>query len=383
MGGLEVSVKQAAPIPLDAEFGCARGELIALVGPSGSGKSSLLRVIAGLAGCASGRVTVGSAVWFDAARGIALKPQERRVGLVFQDYALFPHLSARDNIAAASSRDDPLAHADELLAKVKLEGLGDRRPAALSGGQQQRVALARALAREPAVLLLDEPFSAIDQVTRQDLYVEIAALRRSLAVPIVLVTHDLLEAQRLADRIVILDAGTTLQAGSPQQVQTRPRNARVARLLGLHNHFPGVFHAAPAGESWGQLSWGDGSEANAIELRVKDKRRIDDGARVSWVVPGDCVSLAFEATPAGWPATLVQRVPLGEVTQCVVELSQAPWARVTVTLSSRQARLHDATEGMTLWLLMDVEGIHIMPRRTGEIVGTRVRGQAGGSIAID
>ncbi len=377
MSGLAVSVRQSGPIPLDAEFGCAPGELIALVGPSGSGKSTLLRVIAGLASCASGSVSVDGEAWLDSARGLCLKPQQRRVGLVFQDYALFPHLSARENVAAASSRPAPLTHADELLAKVRLDGLGQRYPAALSGGQQQRVALARALAREPAVLLLDEPFSAIDQVTRQDLYVEIAALRQSVSVPIVLVTHDLLEAQRLADRIVILDAGTTLQSGTPLQVQTRPRNARVARLLGLHNHFAGVFHAAPAGESWGRLVWGDGTAAEAVQLRVKDKHRIADGSRVSWVVPGDCVSLAFEPSAAGLPCRMVRMVPLGEVTQCQVEIDQAPRARVSVTVSTRQLRLHRAAEGMGLWLQLDADGIHIMPRRTGERVGTQVPAAAG------
>lgn len=373
MKGLEVAVQQASPIPLDAEFVCAPGELIALVGPSGSGKSTLLRVIAGLAACAAGRVSVHGQAWFDAELGVRLSPQQRRVGLVFQDYALFPHLSAQRNVATASSRADPLTHADELLARMHLQGLGARRPAELSGGQRQRVALARALAREPEVLLLDEPFSAIDQVTRQDLYVEIAALRRELAMPIVLVTHDLLEAQRLADRIVILDGGTTLQAGTAQQVQTRPRNARVARLLGLHNHFPGVFHAAPAGGDWGRLTWGDGSDAQASQLPVRDKHRIDDGASVSWVVPGECLALDFAPGAEGHACTIVEMVGLGEVTQCVVELDAAPRARVSVNVATREARAHSAAPGCRLALRLDVEGIHIMPRRTGAQVGVAAR----------
>lgn len=366
---LELSVRQATPIPLDAQFACAPGELVALVGPSGSGKSTLLRVIAGLARLspeAQGKVQVDGANWLDTELGLQLTPQERRVGLVFQDYALFPHLSARENIAAASSRADPRAHADELLAKVRLQDLGQRRPAELSGGQQQRVALARALAREPAVLLLDEPFSAIDQVTRQDLYVEIAALRRTLAMPIVLVTHDLLEAQRLADRIVILDGGSTLQTGSPQQVQNRPRNARVARLLGLHNHFPGIFRSAPAGTSWGQLIWGEGEAEDAIRLAVRDKGRIADGSRVSWVLPGECVSLAFEPESSGLACRVTEIVRLGEISQCEVELDQAPHPRVTVNISTRSAREYEVAPGRTAHLSIEAEGIHIMPRRDRE-----------------
>jgi len=366
---LELSVRQATPIPLDAQFSCAPGELVALVGPSGSGKSTLLRVIAGLARLspeAQGKVQVDGTSWLDTERGLRLTPQERRVGLVFQDYALFPHLSARENIAAASSRADALAHADQLLAKVRLHDLGQRRPAELSGGQQQRVALARALAREPAVLLLDEPFSAIDQVTRQDLYVEIAALRRTLAMPIVLVTHDLLEAQRLADRIVILDGGSTLQTGSPQQVQNRPRNARVARLLGLHNHFPGIFRSAPSGTNWGQLIWGESEAEDAIRLAVQDKGRIADGSRVSWVLPGECVSLAFEPESSGLACRVTEIVRLGEISQCEVELDQAPHPRVTVNISTRSARQHRVAPGRQARLVIEAEDIHIMPRRNRE-----------------
>jgi molybdate transport system ATP-binding protein len=222
MPALSVRLRQAAPIPLDAALECEAGELLALVGPSGSGKTTILRMISGLARCGDGRVTVGSEVWFDAQAGIAVPPQQRRVGLVFQNYALFPHLSALDNVAIASSRADPAAHARDVLARVRLDGLVDRRPAQLSGGQQQRVALARALAREPEVLLLDEPFSAVDQATRHSLYLELAELHRGLEIPIVLVTHDLQEAQRLADRMVVLDRGRALAAGTVDDVLALP-----------------------------------------------------------------------------------------------------------------------------------------------------------------
>jgi molybdate transport system ATP-binding protein len=363
MPALSVRLRQAAPIPLDAEFTCGAGELVALVGPSGSGKSTILRTIAGVARCAEGRVAIDETAWFDSAAGVELTPQQRRVGLVFQNYALFPHLSALENVALASPRPDPTAHARELLARVRLGELAGRRPAQLSGGQQQRVALARALARDPQVLLLDEPFSAVDQVTRQDLYVELAELHRSLAIPMILVTHDLQEAQRLADRMVILDRGTTLQIGAPEQVRRQPRNARVARLLGLRNHFEGVFHRARDGSSLGTLTWG--RRPGGIVLPVRDKGRIDDGAEVTWVVPGESLALRFAGPPhtGVLGATLVEAIALGDITQCVVELQEAPRARVVVSVPSALLREHPVDAGQQVQLAIETLGIHIMPVR--------------------
>ncbi|HSM22098.1 MAG TPA: ATP-binding cassette domain-containing protein, partial [Rubrivivax sp.] len=195
---LQVEVEQAHPLPLNGAFRCESGELLALVGPSGAGKTSMLRVLAGLMRPQRGRVQVGSELWCDTAQGVFVPPQQRHVGLVFQNYALMPHLSALDNVCL------PLLHlpgperrrqAQRWLAHVRLsEAQQSRRPAGLSGGEQQRVAVARALARAPRVLLLDEPFSAVDQMNRQGLYRLLADLRRDMAIPIVLVTHDLHEA---------------------------------------------------------------------------------------------------------------------------------------------------------------------------------------------
>ena len=159
--GLTVYLEQTAPIPLSVRFDCAPGELLALIGPSGSGKTTVLRAIAGLMRVTRGRIACGDAAWFDAETAIALSPQARRVGFVFQDYALFPHLDALDNVAIAVGsmpREAARAKARAWLARVNLAGLEQRRPHELSGGQKQRVAIARALAREPRVLLLDEPF---------------------------------------------------------------------------------------------------------------------------------------------------------------------------------------------------------------------------------
>jgi molybdate transport system ATP-binding protein len=354
---LEVDVQQAAPVPLAARFECEPGELVALVGPSGSGKSTLLRCVAGLMHPA-GRIRCHGETWLDTAAGVRQPAQQRRVGLVFQHYALFPHLSAEANVALASGRAQPRAHATELLARLGLASLAGRRPGELSGGQQQRVALARALAREPQVLLLDEPFSAVDQPARHALYRELAELHRVTAMPIVLVTHDLNEARHLADRMVILDRGRTLQQGAPQQVLAQPRNARVAELVGIRNHFEGVFQRT--GEpGWGRLQW-----RGAVQLRVRDKGLIADATPVTWVVPAEHVGV-HDAPPAGpnvLPATLAEALPLGDIALCRFEVTGTDEA---IHLHQPTARLQrgELAAGRPLFLQLDAEGVHIMPRR--------------------
>ena len=189
-GGLQLEVFQNAPIPLDAKLACGNGETLALVGPSGSGKTTLLRCIAGLYAPQSGRIRCGKDIWKDTDEGIHVAPQIRRIGMVFQDFALFPHKTVLKNISLAIEKScvgSPEQFAKELLKRVNLQGLEARYPAFLSGGQRQRVALARALARQPRVLLLDEPFSAVDQVTRKKLRLEMKRVTAQLNIPIILV----------------------------------------------------------------------------------------------------------------------------------------------------------------------------------------------------
>jgi ABC-type sugar transport system ATPase subunit len=226
----------------------ADGGITVVVGPSGSGKSTLIALVAGLLAPAAGRILF-------AGRDMAGVPPERRdVGVVFQSYALFPHLSVEDNVAFGLTtrqrrlpRREAAARVRELAALLGLTPLLARRPAELSGGERQRVALARALAPRPSLLLLDEPLSALDASLRRQLRAEIAALLRGLGTTVLYVTHDQEEAMMLADRLVVLRAGRVVQAGPPLELYRRPANPFVAGFLGEANLLPIV--AGSRGES--------------------------------------------------------------------------------------------------------------------------------------
>ncbi len=203
---------------MDVTLRLESGSITALTGPSGVGKTTLLRLIAGLVKPQSGRVTFGEEVWLDSEKKIFLTPQQRQVGLVFQDYALFPHLSVRQNVAFSLKKGEDQSHVDELLREVELTQLADRRPHQLSGGQQQRVALARALVLRPRLLLLDEPLSALDRAMRQRLQDYLLEIHQKHQLTILLVTHDLGEIFRLADRVVEMENGKIKRQGMPEEV---------------------------------------------------------------------------------------------------------------------------------------------------------------------
>jgi molybdate transport system ATP-binding protein len=219
-------------LDLDLKVAVAPGECLAVAGPSGAGKTSLLRVAAGLLRPEHGLVETGGETWLDTRSGVDLPPERRRCGYLFQEYALFPHLSAWQNVAYPLRGSDRRERAAALLDRFGMSALAEAHPGTLSGGERQRVALARALAREPDVLLLDEPLSALDARTRASAARELAALLRDAEVPAVLVTHDFAEAAALGDRVAIVDAGRMLQEGTPSELAAAPRSAFVADFTG-------------------------------------------------------------------------------------------------------------------------------------------------------
>jgi len=241
---------------LELTFALGR-ETFALVGPSGAGKTTVLRAVAGLVGPERGRIVLDGEVLFDAAAGIALSPEHRRVGFVFQDYALFPHMSVEQNVAYGSRNG-----AGRLLERFGIAHLARARPGELSGGERQRVGLARALARDPGVLLLDEPLSALDPHTRTALRLELKELLDELDLPVLLVTHDFHDAAVLADRVAAVTDGRVRQIGTPSELVAAPADAFVASFTGA-NVLAGA--ARPGADGLTEVSLADGGIVYSVD----------------------------------------------------------------------------------------------------------------------
>lgn len=238
MSGLELRARVAAR-GLDVELSVAPGEVVALLGPNGAGKSTLLDVVAGLLRPDDGRIVLDDRILVDTANDVVVPPHRRSVALLAQQALLFPHLTARENVAfaprsAGAGRRDAHALADRWLGEVDAATLADRRPRRLSGGQAQRVAIARALAADPRLLLLDEPMAALDVGAAPAVRALLRRVLRAGERTAVLVTHDVLDALSLADRVVVLDGGRIVEEGAVQRVLARPRSAFAARIAGVN-----------------------------------------------------------------------------------------------------------------------------------------------------
>ncbi|MBT5057634.1 MAG: ABC transporter ATP-binding protein [Gemmatimonadetes bacterium] len=237
-----------ARFELNVDFSDDNGTLV-LFGASGAGKTSTLHAIAGLLALDGGRIQVDDTVYYDASQGVNLPASQRRLGYVFQNYALFPHLTVLQNIAfGLGSQRDRLEHARQWLTRMRMKDFGERYPHELSGGQQQRVALARALAPRPRLLLLDEPFAALDRVLRERLQAELRQLQHDLSLIVIYVTHSLDDAFAVGDHMAVLHEGHVLQQGPLDDVFQHPANETVAEILGIRN----LFRASVVGS---QLDW--------------------------------------------------------------------------------------------------------------------------------
>jgi molybdate transport system ATP-binding protein len=357
---LKIKLSQTIPNPLQLSLECSTGELHALVGPSGSGKTTALRTIAGLSNAQTGSIECAGELWFNAneLNGIttSLRPAERSCGFLFQQYALFPHLSALENVCiplynSVAESSERQAQARQWLNRMGIGELANRMPNQLSGGQQQRVALARALARSPKILLLDEPFSAVDAPTRQGLYKTLAELRKDLNIPILLVTHDLREADLLADRITVIDQGVGLQTAPPKVLFERPRNSRVAELVGINNKFEGVFNA-------GKLTWNGCQQI----FEVIDKGKIPPNTPVAWVVPADGLSLHQQSSTTSIEAYVEQISTLGQIAVIQLLLNNAVHT-LTWEASAAEVNRLGLEVGKNTHVQIDGSKIHIMPLR--------------------
>jgi putative spermidine/putrescine transport system ATP-binding protein len=284
------------------DLAIAGGELVALLGPSGCGKSTLLRIIAGFIAQTEGSVL------FDKAAVDHLSPRHRGVGIVFQNYALFPHMTVRRNVAygleaQGFGRDNIATRVDEMLDFVQMRAFGDRLPRQLSGGQQQRIALARCLAINPKVLVLDEPFGALDKNLRLDMQIEIKRLQRDCGITTVIVTHDQEEALVMADRIAVMNKGRIEQFGSPGEVYDSPKTLFVSQFVGTTNLLSGdIVAASPSGA---EVKVAD------CRLRVGPVGDIAVGRNVVVAIRPERLRLEGDAAPGTFAGTVKAVLPLG------------------------------------------------------------------------
>ena len=323
-----VTVRYGVAVAVDAvSLTVQPGEIMALLGPSGCGKTTLLRTVAGFIRPDAGQVLVDG-------RSINhLSPGKRGVGIVFQSYALFPHMSVAQNVAyGLEARNVPKAEVvrrvEAALLAVRIEAFGARKPRALSGGQQQRVALARALAIEPSILLLDEPFAALDRALRLDLQLEIKRLQRRFGVTAVLVTHDQDEAMSMADRMAVMRAGRVEQVDAPAAVYDRPTTPFVAGFVGTTNTLHGRIAARDGAGYRVHLDVG-------ATVTVGSPLGLAVGERVVVCARPEHLALrpADDPDPAAWPALLRLSLPLG------------PSLVHDVKAGTAELKLHEARRG--------------------------------------
>jgi iron(III) transport system ATP-binding protein len=326
------------------------GEFVTLLGPSGCGKSTLLRMVAGIEGPTRGRIDIAGRTVSDAARHYLLPPERRGLGLVFQSYAVWPHMTVRANVEyplryAKVPKRDRGAKVREALAAVALEDLAKRYPSELSGGQQQRVALARAIVARPALLLLDEPLSNLDARLRETMRVELKRLQVELGLTALYVTHDQSEALAMSDRILVMNAGRVLQEGTPEEVYRNPLSLTVARFLGVKN----ILEASIEDDTSVRLG------PYVVPATVRE-RGLARGASVSVAIRPDAFSVAANGAAEG---VMEGRIDLVEFLGTGYEYQITLGDQVAVIVHTRELL---GARGDPVRLVLEPGGVVAFPR---------------------
>ncbi len=359
-----ISLRGYKKISLDVELQCHNGETLVLFGPSGSGKTTVLRAIAGLHTADAGSISVNDHSWFHAQNNINLPPQQRTAGLMFQEYALFPHKTALQNLILSlqhKPKEQRQQAAKKILKRVHLSGLESRYPHQLSGGQKQRVALARALAKEPEILLLDEPFSSVDHLTKRKLVRELSVLKHELKMPIVMVTHDLDEARVMADRICVIHHGKTLQQGVTEEILKRPKSKQVAKLLGMNNIFEASIKRHIQDKSFTIIEW----QGKEIEATYQAEFKPED--QIDWVIPAENIILHRKEKPSQGEkenpvnGIIKECLPLGETTYITAEVNNNDMFSLSVPTHVANRNQLKTNESIQFSLLANA--IHIMQKQ--------------------
>jgi putative spermidine/putrescine transport system ATP-binding protein len=335
----------SAPVLDNVSLDIAEGTIAALLGPSGCGKTTILRAIAGLIRPDAGTISLGE-------RRLDLLPtRQRRVGLVFQSYALFPHMTVRENVAyglAQLGRAERRARVNEMLALVRLDAFADRLPRELSGGQQQRAAVARALAARPDILLLDEPFAALDKDLRLDLQIELSKLQKRFGITTVLVTHDQEEALSIADQVMVMRAGRIEQQGAPTEVYDAPQTLFVNLFVGRASVLTAVVL-----DTAGRVRIQEGPEIN-----LGCALPFSPGTPVAICARPEHVAFCDASAPGAIPATLIVSLPLGATTMHEAALSDGTPLKVSTVRHGLAMSPH---AGEQVHLRLDPLKIRVFP----------------------
>ena len=340
---------QAVRAVADVGFEVPRGKMFALLGPSGCGKTTTLRALAGLEKPEQGEISVDGRIVFSAERRIHVPPEKRDFGMVFQSYAIWPHMTVYQNAAfplrvgrrrvSAKEMDEAVARALHIVA---LDGLEDRKATQLSGGQQQRLALARALIKQPPLLLLDEPLSNLDAKLRERMRFELKRLQRELDITTIYVTHDQMEALALSHQIAVMSAGEIVQIGSPREIYERPKSRFVADFVGTTNFIPGEVLAAgePGAPVTVRMPFG--------VLAVQARYALADGEAVIVSIRPEHIALSESRpnAPDVWEGRVANQIFLGERQDVQVALGE-------VMLQVQADAAFDAAPGRVVYLRLD------------------------------